>query len=33
MDYFDLVSFVCEDTIDAVCKEEIESNEASREAG
>ena len=34
MDYFDLVSFVCEDTIiDAVCMEEMESNEASRETG
>ena len=33
MDYFDLVSFVCKDSIDAVCKEEMESNEASREAG
>ena len=32
MDYFDLVSFVCEDSIDAMCNEEMENNEASHEA-
>ena len=32
VDYFDLVSFVVEDSIDAACKKEMESNEASHEA-
>ena len=32
MDYFDLVSFVCEDSIDAIRNEEMENNEASHEA-
>ena len=32
MDYFDLVSFVCEDSTDAIRKEEMENNEASHEA-